>query len=48
MITDKQVHQLSVLIDAIARVDEGTRTDCIDWAIDSLQNIKHIRENLPF
>lgn len=35
-------------IHLIAIADEGLQTKMIDYAIEQLQAIKYVRENLPF
>jgi hypothetical protein len=44
---DKEV-ELQVAYEIIGRLDEGVQSVWIDKAIEKLQQLKHVRENIPF
>lgn len=40
--------QLEVAYDIIGRLDDGVQTVWIEKAIEKLEKLKHVRENIPF
>ena len=46
-IYDKEV-KLQVAYDIIGSLDDGVKSEWIDKAIERLNQLKHVRENMPF
>lgn len=44
---DKEV-ELQLAYEIIGRLDEGVQSVWIDKAIEKLEQLKHVRENIPF
>lgn len=44
----KKEVELEVAYEIIARLDDGVETEWVDKAIEKLEKLKHVRENMPF
>lgn len=40
--------KLETAYEIIARLDDGLASEWIDKAIENLNNLKHVRDNVPF